>query len=399
MRAGIVVAACLGLTACGASSQRPVDAGAHDDADRLGSDATDADGAGSSDTAVTTDGQDAVDAPGAADTQASLDTQAPTDAPVNADGASRSDVNVPDDVCTTTVAYQTQSPILAVLPGRAGLFVVHADQVVHVSRSGTVHRRLPWPREILAAVWSSNRAVILDRGVLTTLDENLETIGRLNLIETCVQAVAADQDRVVCGPANDWERIFYTYEVTTPALVARSQGITYEGIPMRAVPGRPWFLTQEALFALDATGAAAQRLDFSFSTSMQPALPLTFAGNPATLAVDRTGKVFQLQESCQPSCFVAAGAWTNTFLPGGTLDGPTGSVLQPGVTGAKRIDIATGTVVSAGQVTTDAFANVVSAIYDPFCGVVTTVIDSFSDGVVHSVEQMPYEGFDGGVGP
>ena len=168
---------------------------------------------------------------------------------------------------------------------------------------------------------------------------------------------------------------------------------------MRVVPGRPWFFTQEAMFALDATGATTQRLDFTFSTSTQPTLPVTFAGNPATLAVDRLGKVFQLQQSCQPSCFVAAGAWTNPFLVGGVIDGPAGSVLQPGVTGAKRIDIATGMVMSAGQVTTDGFANVVSAVYDPFCGVVTTVVDRFADGLVHSVEQMPYEGFDGGVGP
>jgi len=168
---------------------------------------------------------------------------------------------------------------------------------------------------------------------------------------------------------------------------------------MRAVPGRPWFMTQEALFALAATGAATQRLDFSFGTSTQPALPLTFAGNPATLAVDRVGKVFQLQDSCQPSCFVAAGTWTNTFFAGGMIDGPAGSVLQPGVTGAKRIDMATGTVVSAGQVANDTFANVVSAVHDPFCGVVTTVINRFSDGLVTSVEQIPYEGSDGGVGP
>ena len=314
MRAGILVAACLGLAACGPSSQRPTDGGARDDVDRQESDASDADRAEANDTAVTTAGQDAADAPGVADAQARADTQITMDAPVDVEN--RNDARLPDDVCATTVAYQSQSPILTVLPGRAGLFVVHADQVVHVSRSGTVHRRLSWPREILAAVWSSDRAVILDRGVLTTLDENLDTLGRLNLIETCVQAVAADKDRVVCGPSNDWERIFYTYEVTTPALIARSQAVTYEGIPMRAVPGRPWFLTQEALFALDATGAASQRIDFSFSTGTQPILPLTFAGNPATLAVDRMGKVFQLQESCQPSCFVAAGAWTNTFFGG-----------------------------------------------------------------------------------
>jgi len=393
----MIVVACLTLAACGSSSQRAMDAGARDD------DESDA-----RDTAVMTDGQNAADGPAAIDTQAPVDTRGPADAPGNADAGNdadaldaggRTDTTIPDDTCTTTVAYQTLSPILTVLPGRAGLFVVHADQVVHVSRGGTIHRSLPWPREILAAVWSANRAVILDRGVLTTLDENLATLGRINLIESCVQAVAADNDRVVCGPSNDWERIFYTYEVTTPALVARSQGFTYEGIPMRAVPGRPWFLTPDALFALDATGAATQRLDLSFSTSAQPILPLTFAGNPATFAVDRTGKVFQLQPTCQPSCFVAAGTWTSTFLGGSVIDGPDGSVLLPGVTGAERIDIATGTVVSAGQVSTDTFANVVTAVYDPFCGVVTTVVDRFSDGLVHSVEQMPYQGFDGGVGP
>jgi len=411
-RAGIVMSVCLVVVGCGSSGQQPSDGGPGDvpsgvdghaeTADVPGSDAQDANDA--SDVADSVDAQDASGPADVADNRDAVVGDAVVGDTVVSDTVVSdtvvgSDASViGDDVCVTGIAYRSPSQIRAVLPARTGVVVVHADEVVLASRGGAVLKRLPWPREILSAVWSGGRAVILDRGVLTTFDDGLTMVGRLNLVESCVQAVAADAGRIVCGPANDWQRIFYTYDVVTPVLLARSQGITYEGIPMRAVPGRPWFMTQETLFTLSATGEAQERMSFAFGGTGIPALPLTFAGNPATYAVDRAGKVFQLQDTCQPACFASVSTWTSGSALG-FIDGPAGSVLLPSVTGAKRYDVMTGALISAGRANTDSFASVTFAVYDPFCGAVSTVTERYSDGPIRSVEQVPYEGYDGGVGP
>lgn len=306
----------------------------------------------------------------------------------------------PSDTCTTGIAYQATARVLSVVPATTGLVIVHPDEVLLVSRSSTVLRRLPWPREILSGISSGERIVILDRGVLTTLDRDLNTLGTVNLVESCVAAVSAGPDWIVCGPGDDWQRVFYTYEIRTPKLAARSQAVTYEGIAMQSVPGRPWFLTKEKLFALDDKGEAKERSRIGFSSTPEVIPPLVFAGDPATHAIDRMNNVFELHIDCQPSCFVKVGMWT-TARSGGAFDGPGSTVLAVSSQGAwQRLDALSGSPVSVGAPATPPHSAIASARPDYVCGAATVVLQRSAPtgGPVQSVEQVPYDGGDGGQG-
>lgn len=50
--------------------------------------------------------------------------------------------------------------------------------------------------------------------------------------------------RFVCGPFNDWDRIFSVFDLTTGALLRHGpEQFTYHGLPMRLVPGTDDFIT------------------------------------------------------------------------------------------------------------------------------------------------------------
>jgi hypothetical protein len=124
-----------------------------------------------------------------------------------------------------------------------GIFVVDSFSVGVFNRFGTKILGQEMPREVTAAAFDGELLVIADGAKLTTYDLGLQELVSVNLVESCASAVMISGGRFVCGPQNDWDRIFYTYDARTGDLLASSTPYTYHGIPMRRIPGTDDFVT------------------------------------------------------------------------------------------------------------------------------------------------------------
>ncbi len=125
----------------------------------------------------------------------------------------------------------------------AGIMVVLADAVIQLDRQGAELQHLAWPRQITAAAFDGERLVVTDKARFTTLDVTLQKLADGDLYESCQSAVLVSKGRLVCGPTSSWERIFVTYDSSTGAHLASSKPYTYQGLPMKRVPGQDAFVT------------------------------------------------------------------------------------------------------------------------------------------------------------
>lgn len=144
-------------------------------------------------------------------------------------------------------------------------FVIRSDAVAWFDRAGEPKGTLSWPREITSAAIDGDTLVIADRSAVSTVATGtMEKKLEFFVPEACASAVVISGHRVVCGPSNDWDRVFYTFDLATGKELARSAKYTYNGIPMRRVPGTDDFLTVSTdsspsdfhLYSTDATGMA-----------------------------------------------------------------------------------------------------------------------------------------------
>src|SRR5262245_27746066 len=106
----------------------------------------------------------------------------------------------------------------------AGVIAALDDRVVLVGRNAQVIKSVPFARQITAAAFDGTTLVIADAAALTVMTPSLEVGPSVLVTETCVAGVLVSGKRFVCGPANDWDRIFYTYDVgaAAPAQMAVS---------------------------------------------------------------------------------------------------------------------------------------------------------------------------------
>ena len=93
------------------------------------------------------------------------------------------------------------------------------------------------PRENTAAAFDGEILVVADRARFASYNVMLSRNMEADLVEECASAVLVSDHRFICGPSNDWDRIFYTYDAQTGAFVASSEKYTYNGIPMHHIPG------------------------------------------------------------------------------------------------------------------------------------------------------------------
>jgi hypothetical protein len=134
--------------------------------------------------------------------------------------------------------------LIDLFPIDAGILVVRADAILLVGRDGTVKKTVTAPRPITTASFDGTSLVVGDAAMITVYSPALESRGTVLLTEACASSVLMDGNIFVCGPTNDWDRIFYTYNVSTLKPIARStQKFTYHGVPMRRVAGTSYFIT------------------------------------------------------------------------------------------------------------------------------------------------------------
>ena len=259
----------------------------------------------------------------------------------------------------------------------AGIVVVLRDQVLLVSRAGGELARWTAPREITSAAFDGTYLGIADGAALTTLTASLEEQGDVFLTEPCASSVIVGQHRFVCGPSNDWDRVFYTYDLVTSMFVASSEPYTYNGIPMRAVPGRDAFITVNTrsspadvhYYAVESSGVPTFINDSPYHGDFAVNGVYAFDSATATHVVTHEGVLLRIDPCTEahvyPStCFVRDGA-VGTLRSGeeylaldtgadGNLYALVGrgarwgvdSVCDDGCTG-QRIDVSTRTVTAS----------------------------------------------------
>lgn len=156
-------------------------------------------------------------------------------APVGVADASRPDPNVPSGF------GGGGSGLVAYFGSADGLFLVE-ETGIHFHGWDGETRSWTSERLIQTAAFDGTLIVVADAANMVTLDTDFQQVTEVGLVEACEFGVMVSGERFVCGPSNDWDRVFYTYDARTGDLLATSGTYTYNGIPMRRVPGQDYFI-------------------------------------------------------------------------------------------------------------------------------------------------------------
>lgn len=144
-----------------------------------------------------------------------------------------------DNQSQKKISHGSQTLINTLLTEDGHIIVVETLQVQKLASSGEVLAVYSSPREILVAAIDDEYVVLADFGMLVTLNlSDLSLRQTRNLAQQCFAGVMLAGHRFVCGPDNDWDRIFTVYDVLSGVKFSVSGKYTYNGLPMRIVPGR-----------------------------------------------------------------------------------------------------------------------------------------------------------------
>jgi len=309
-----------------------------------------------------------------------------------------------------------------------GVITVLSDQVALLGRNAQVIKSVPFPREIKAAAFDGTTLVIADLAALTVMTRSLDTGPSVFVTETCAAGVLVSGNRFVCGPANDWDRIFYTYDIgaATPAQIAISSPYTYNGTPMRRVPGTDDFITVTTnlspsdfhLYRVDATGKAVYINESPYHGDFAVGVTYAFDGSPAGRLIQTAGLILKIYgDGCDATmnpfttgCFIKDGV-LGTLRTGesyvGLADDAAGSVFAVVAAGNtfdapckggctfQRIDIATRTITSQKpHAFTNSYYYPIMTAADPKCANIvlgtSTSTDPFTNAAGFRLESFDY---------
>jgi hypothetical protein len=321
----------------------------------------------------------------------------------------------------STLASGT-SPLVDVFVADAGIVIVERDAVKLVDRGGQVLQETSWPRDIGAAAFDGEHLVIADAAKLTTLDLAFGEVASGNLQEACVSGVMVSGKRFVCGPENDWDRIYYTYDALSAALLQQSAPYTYNGRPMRRVPGTDEFITVTDdlspsdfhLYTVSSSGVPSYINESPYHGDFGVNRVYAFDGSPPTHLVTHEGLMLRIHgANCTPDyystddgCFVKDGALgtlsTGEYFLG--MDSDAGGQVYAIVGGdfyysdesmctdgcsVQHVDVASHTVTSEHAYTLDLGA-VIATHHDPVSG---AMVLGYRKAGAYYFEDDPYPGW------
>ena len=214
--------------------------------------------------------------------------------------------------------------LIALFPTASGILVVDQSAARLMDRGGSELARFEPGREITAAAFDGTYLGISDRAKLTVLEPDLASTGETLLTEWCASAAVMSDHRFVCGPSNDWDRIFTTYDMVSLATLATSEPETYNGIPMTRVPGRDHFITVSGgspsdlhLYEVETTGAAVYLGESPYHGDFPVRSVFSFVGDPATHVVTHQGLMLEI---FAPGCDIATTSFErDCFIRDGDL--------------------------------------------------------------------------------
>lgn len=189
-----------------------------------------------------------------------------------------------------------------------GAIVVDSRRAYVIDREGNELREFSTGRELDHASFDGEYLALADRSTLTTLTRTLEPVATAMLLERCASSVIVSRHRFVCGPERDWDRIFTTYDLVTGELLTESMPYTYNGTPMRVLPGSDHFVTVTTrlspsdfhLYRVDEYDAAVYLGESPYHGGISARDVYTFVGTPVTHLVNDEGTLFEIfHEDCR----------------------------------------------------------------------------------------------------
>ncbi|HEY3449793.1 MAG TPA: hypothetical protein VGK67_25790 [Myxococcales bacterium] len=300
---------------------------------------------------------------------------------------------------TGTVSTGVDDILVDFFPVPNGLVVVRKAGIDLLDGTNTLVASVPASSDLTAAAFDGTLLGVADQAMLSVYDVSLSVQVTAALAEPCGSAVVVSGSRFVCGPATDVNRAFSTYDMTTGAMLAVSAKRTYEGIPMRRVPGTDDFVTvttdsTPSDFFLHRVGADHLAVSYGESPyhgDFAATMAFAFDGTPPTHLIQMAGIFLKIYggDGCAPSqsvnstgCFIRDGelgtlAGDDKFVAmaddgGGTLYALATSRDDPNYCDrgckAQRIDVGRRLVVGETTVTFVNAARIVGAKWDPYGG-------------------------------
>jgi hypothetical protein len=227
--------------------------------------------------------------------------------------------------CAPAVLRTGTATLVDVFAVDAGVIVVDAGAVALVDRAGRTLKAVPFTRPITAAAFDGATLVVADAAELTVMTAALDVGPTAFLAESCASAVLVGQKHFVCGAPEDWDRVFYTYDVgaNPPVQIASTGQFTYNGVPMRRVPGADEFVTvnsaqpaQFYLFSVASSGVVSLLGGSAFNTAYDTNATFAFDGTPAAHLIQDQGDLLKLTG---PGCEGTTTGGSSCFAPDGVL--------------------------------------------------------------------------------
>ena len=210
------------------------------------------------------------------------------------------------------------------------LLVVDAESVSRLDASGQVVGRFAPGRTITAAAFDGDYLAVADREVVTALSPTLVELSRTDVAEPCTSAVIMDGHRLVCGPENDWQRVYSTIDLVDGGIVAQSQPFTYKGMKLMRVPGRAEFVafsnaSSPSLHLFEVPGDVPVYVNrWPYHGDVPLSSVNAFSALPSTHVITASGRLLRIRGE---GCGVPGTRWPLCF----ELDGDLG-VLPIGAT-------------------------------------------------------------------
>ena len=209
----------------------------------------------------------------------------PTDDPVDAGGGELQEI------------VSGERRIVDIFARNDSAWIVYSDGIERRSLTGELEDSWDSPRELTTAVWWNQGIVVADLARIVVLDQDFASQELSDLIESCADSVVTANRYFICGPAYDWDRVFYTFDLTTGAQTAGSRKYTYNGTPMRKIPMRPDFVTVTTalspsdyhLYSTDTVGKAIYRGESPYHGDFAVNNVYGFKGRPATHVINPLG--------------------------------------------------------------------------------------------------------------
>ncbi len=196
--------------------------------------------------------------------------------------------------------------LIDLFPVQNGLIVVRSTGVQLLDTQGAQVTWVASPREITSAAFDGTLLGVADLAILTVYDVQLNALRSASLVESCASSVVLSGGRFVCGPPGDWDRVFAVFDMNTGTMLTNGPGqFTYDGIPMRRVPGTDDFVTVTVdlspsdftLFRVATDNTVHSYGDSPYHGAFSANTSFAFDGLPPTHLINDTGEMLKIYTS------------------------------------------------------------------------------------------------------